>query len=83
MVREHLETFLDQARELNGQGYPRFIERDFRRYLACGILSRGFARVRCPACGHERLLAFSPGVAVFASSGGLSSVWLHGDSGNW
>ncbi len=59
VVREHLETFLEQARELHGEGYPRFIEREFRHYLACGVLSRGFARVRCPACGHERLVGFS------------------------
>ena len=26
---------------------------------SCGILANGFARLRCPACGFERLLAFS------------------------
>ena len=29
------------------------------RYLDCGILHNGFARVRCGDCGHEYLLAFS------------------------
>nr|MBC8362431.1 transposase zinc-binding domain-containing protein [Candidatus Desulfatibia profunda] len=29
------------------------------RYLDCGILHNGFARVRCEDCGHEYLLAFS------------------------
>jgi hypothetical protein len=29
------------------------------RYLDCGILQNGFARVRCGDCGHEYLLAFS------------------------
>jgi hypothetical protein len=29
------------------------------RYLDCGILHNGFARVRCKDCGHEYLLAFS------------------------
>jgi hypothetical protein len=29
------------------------------RYLDCGILYNGFARVRCGECGHEYLLAFS------------------------
>ncbi len=28
-------------------------------YLRCGDLKEGFARVRCPDCGHEYLLAFS------------------------
>jgi len=29
------------------------------RYLDCGILYNGFARVKCKDCGHEYLLAFS------------------------
>jgi hypothetical protein len=56
---QHLETFLTRARRLHGEGYPRFIEREFRRYLDCGLLCHGFARIRCPGCGHEQLLAFS------------------------
>lgn len=28
-------------------------------YLKCGDLKEGFARVRCPDCKHEYLLAFS------------------------
>jgi len=30
-----------------------------RDYLKCGDLREGFARVRCPNCRHEYLLAFS------------------------
>jgi hypothetical protein len=61
IVRENLETLLDEARvrDESGTGYPQFVEHEFRRYLDCGILSRGFARVRCPSCGFERLVAFS------------------------
>ena len=60
-VQEHLNTFLEDAssRHESGAGYPGFIEREFRRYLDCGLLAHGFARVRCPSCGHERLVAFS------------------------
>jgi len=29
------------------------------RFLACGFLEHGFARIRCDACAHEYLLAFS------------------------
>ncbi len=43
----------------DGEGYPRFVEREFRRYLDCGLLCNGFARLRCPSCGHESLVAFS------------------------
>jgi len=60
IVREHLETLLAEAalRSEDGRGYPRFVEREFRRYLDCGCLGRGFARVKC-RCGYERLLPFS------------------------
>ena len=61
IVRDHLETLLydASARHESGAGYPRFVEQEFRRYLGCGILARGFARLRCPSCGFERLVAFS------------------------
>ena len=35
------------------------MEREFRRYLECGILAQGFARARCEECGHDFLVAFS------------------------
>jgi len=35
------------------------VERDFRKYLDCGIPARGFARPRCKDCGHDDLIAFS------------------------
>ena len=40
---------------LCGLSVPRALE-SFQR---CGILAHGFARVRCPDCRHEYLLAFS------------------------
>ena len=36
-----------------------YVEKVIHRYLDCGDLSHGFARVRCKDCGHEYLLAFS------------------------
>ncbi|MBI5526384.1 MAG: transposase [Deltaproteobacteria bacterium] len=61
VVAGHLETFLDTARQQSstGTGCPPFIERELRKYLGCGILANGFARLRCPSCGFERLVAFS------------------------
>jgi putative transposase/transposase-like zinc-binding protein len=60
-VRAHLRTFLEEARARTdeGLGLPRFVEAEFERYLACGILAHGFARVRCERCGDELLVAFS------------------------
>jgi hypothetical protein len=57
-VRRHLETFLEEL-EQDGSGLPRFVVAEFERYLRCGILANGFARVRCTACGDELLVAFS------------------------
>ena len=60
VVREHLETFLAEARlRGGGEGLPRFVERELREFLGCGDLTRGFARFRCTDCQHEILVAFS------------------------
>ncbi|RKG92885.1 hypothetical protein D7V97_40465, partial [Corallococcus sp. CA053C] len=42
-----------------GRGQPRYVERDFAKYLECGGLAHGFARVRCERCKEELLVAFS------------------------
>ena len=61
VVRDHLATLLDQARARSdhGFGYPRFVEREFEKFLRCGLLCRGFVRVRCAGCTDERWVAFS------------------------
>jgi hypothetical protein len=58
VVREHLETWLALQRE-GEDDVPGFVERDFRKYITCGVLAHGFGRARCPACGHDFLVAFS------------------------
>ena len=61
VVRDHLEDFLQEARERSrdGEGMPDFIVQELRKFLTCGSLAGGFARFKCQDCGHERLLAFS------------------------
>jgi len=60
-VQEHLETWLAQCRDSHDDEWsvPEYVEREFRRYLECGILAHGFARARCGQCGHDFLIAFS------------------------
>ena len=59
-VRAHLKTFLAEMEQRgDGAGLPGFVISEFERYLACGILAHGFARVRCSSCGNEMLVAFS------------------------
>ena len=45
VVRTHLERFFaETVAATDGGGVPRFIEREFRDFLGCGTLGRGFAR---------------------------------------
>lgn len=48
IVRENLATFLAEAADRYPTGdLPAFIAAEFDRYLRCGILRHGFARVYC------------------------------------
>ena len=61
LVRENLETFLAEARERSADGYglPRYVRQEFEKYLGCGDLRLGFARVVCRDCRHEAVVGFS------------------------
>jgi hypothetical protein len=58
-IQENLATFLAQMQQGDNRGLPAYVEREFGRYLGCGILSEGFAHVWCEGCGHDFLVAFS------------------------
>jgi len=58
VVQEHLETFLAMI-DARSRGLPKYVRNAFRKYLDCGILQKGFWRVRCPGCGHDTVVAFS------------------------
>jgi len=61
-IEDHFET-LEQVYEDRFErqyGFFRpYVKQVICRYLDCGILHNGFARVRCEDCGHEYLLAHS------------------------
>ena len=60
LVRDHFETFVARAAaRREGQGLPKFVEREFWEFLTCASLAAGFARFRCAGCGLDRLVAFS------------------------
>ena len=60
VVQQHVKTLLSQAEASgSGGGYPTYVRREFERYLSCGQFSVGFARVKCEACSHQQLLAYS------------------------
>jgi hypothetical protein len=58
VVAQELETFLRRQEERD-RPVPRFVEEEFRSFLGCGVWARGFLRLRCQKCGHDRLLPFS------------------------
>ena len=60
ILQEHLETFLARIESDPGQpSWPAFVKRELRDFLSCGVLCRGFARVRCDSCGKSLLVGFS------------------------
>jgi hypothetical protein len=57
LVSRHAQTMLDELRDADGRGLPRYVDRELAEYLRCGVLAHGFARVRCTACNDELLVA--------------------------
>jgi hypothetical protein len=58
----HFDAFLEayEERYQSRYGFLRpIIPEVVNKFLDCGDLERGFARVRCDECKHEYLLAFS------------------------
>jgi len=58
VVQGHLETWLTHA-HLQERIVPRFVERELRAFLDCGILANGFLRLHCDGCGLDRVIPFS------------------------
>jgi hypothetical protein len=69
VVQRNLEPFLAFAHD-QGRVVSRFVERELRAFLDCGLLCRGFLRVRCQDCGRERLVAYSCKGRAFCPSCG-------------
>jgi len=70
VVREHLETLLAEVRagDPEQRGLPAFVEEEFRRYLDCGILAKGFVRLECERCHEGTVVAFSCKTRTFCPS---------------
>ncbi|MGB6336602.1 MAG: transposase zinc-binding domain-containing protein, partial [Thermoanaerobaculia bacterium] len=61
-LAHHFDRFLlvYEERFQATHGYLRHcVEPAVHRYLDCGIFDQGVARIRCPDCRHEFLVAFS------------------------
>ena len=58
LIDEHFPRFL-QRFEAEGVSLPQFVKEELEAFLKCGRLEYGFLRVKCDACRHEKLVAFS------------------------
>ncbi|HBA39696.1 MAG TPA: hypothetical protein DCZ05_08120 [Deltaproteobacteria bacterium] len=61
-IRDHYEEFesVYVERYQKKCGVLRDVVREvIYKYLGCGDLTKGFARIKCKECKHEVLLAFS------------------------
>lgn len=64
VVREHFDEFerVYPERYQKGHGYWRPVVRtSVDKFVKCGDLKEGFARIRCPDCGKELFLALTCG----------------------
>ena len=62
LLHEHFPCFVLEYKDRFQRDYGFFRQVIFdvvQNFLKCGDLKQGFARVRCPECHHEYLLAFS------------------------
>jgi len=57
-VSEHWPKFVAMSEQAD-RPVPLYVRRELEGFLDCGLLERGAVRLRCPACGFDRLIAFS------------------------
>jgi hypothetical protein len=60
VVRDNLETLYGAIDDgAIAVRIPKHARKELEAYLGCGLLCRGFARLRCAGCGESLLVAFS------------------------
>jgi hypothetical protein len=60
VVRDNLETLYGAIDDgAIAVRIPKHARKELEAYLDCGLLCRGFARLRCQECGESLLVAFS------------------------
>ena len=83
-VEDLFETFVQvyEERFERPYGFWRpYLQKVIDRYLDCGDLHHGFARVKCQDCHHEYLLA-SPASAVISAPPAIRSGWWNSGNGS-
>ena len=65
VVAENIESFLARQQE-RGRVVPRFVERELRGFLDCGVLARDFVRVHCMFAAWTASLLIPASIGAFA-----------------
>jgi Putative transposase/Transposase zinc-binding domain len=55
VIKKHYKTWNKNAKD----PIPSYIDKEFKKYLGCGILAKGFACAHCEGCNKDFLIAFS------------------------
>ena len=55
VIKKHYKTWHKNSEE----PVPNYIDKQFEKYLGCGILAKGFACAYCDGCNKDFLIAFS------------------------
>jgi len=76
VLQEHLETFLARIESDQGQpSWPEFVKRELRAYLSCGVLCRGFCRIRCDHCCNDHTGCSALGLQRVLGLGSYQTAW--------
>ena len=71
LVADNLEPFLRFTREHYKKPLPGYVRQELRRFLDCGVLSKGFVRLLCDRCGKDIVVGLScKGRGICPSCGG-------------
>lgn len=73
-VEKHYENLTE-----SGLVHRRVEEQVLNRFIDCGDLHKGFARIYCDECGHDYLLAFSCKTRYFCPSCHQKRMLAYGD----
>jgi hypothetical protein len=68
IVRENTEPFLRYTREHYSKPLPDYVVRELQRYVGCGVLDRGFTRLRCKSCGARTICCSCAGRRMASAS---------------
>lgn len=55
VVKKHYASWQKSAKE----PVPKYVDKEFQKYLECGILAKGFACAHCTNCDKDFFIAFS------------------------